>query len=75
MVPKDAPKNSASNMSASKNSTWCLRPQSKIPNMVTFFNMSRCDISVKTKFKKNSFPLTLLGPAALEGLQGAKSVK
>ena len=74
MVPKDAPKNSASYMSASKNSTRILRPQSKNTYMVTIFNMSRCNISVKQNLKK--FHLTdftrACGP---QSLQGAKSVK
>ena len=53
MVPKDAPKNSAS-YACLKKSNRSLRPPSENTYVVTIYNMSRCNISVKTKFKKIS---------------------
>ena len=52
MVPKKAPKNSASYNSASKNSTRVLRPPSENTYIVTFRDMSQCNISVKQNLKK-----------------------
>ena len=60
MVPIDRPNNSTQHMSASKIFSCSLKPQSKIYKSRFFRDISRCDISVKTKFKKISFPLTLL---------------
>ena len=68
MVPIDRPKNSASYMSASNKSTRLLRSQSKRYFYGNILNVGRCNISVKQNLK-------ILEPAALEGLQGAKSVK
>ena len=55
MVPIDRPKNSTQHMSASKFFSRVLKPQPKKYRYGNFFNMSRCDISVKQNFLKISF--------------------
>ena len=52
MVPIDRPKNSTQHMSASNFFSCVLMPQSKKYRYGNFFNISRCDNSVKQNLKK-----------------------